>query len=149
LIYGRARRSQSCLFPAEPWSSSNMDRVCPSRRLEKLGFNFSVLRNSSAYPGKRSSLAKAAGYRGRRPRRKELVPDAEHCGDALLRFLADQKQEPSDLTVLHFTHDFLDLVLAVNSSTIETAWPKALALMSAPFRARVARESAEQKLIET
>ena len=71
------------------------------------------------------------------------------AGDALLRFLADQKQEPSDLTVLHFTHDFLDLALAVNSSTIETVWPKALALMSAPFRARVARESAEQKLIET
>jgi len=71
------------------------------------------------------------------------------AGGPLLRFLADQKQEPSDLTVLHFTRDFLDVALAVNSSTIETAWPKALAMMSAPLRARVARESAEQKLIET
>src|SRR5262249_31706521 len=71
------------------------------------------------------------------------------AGEALLRFLADQKQEPSDLTVLHFTRDFLNLALAVNSSTIERAWPEALALMSAPLRARVAKESAEQKLIET
>src|SRR5262252_954475 len=71
------------------------------------------------------------------------------AGEALLRFLADQKQEPSDLTVLHFTHDFLNLALAVNSSTVEVAWPRALALMSPPLRARVAKESAEQKLIET
>jgi len=71
------------------------------------------------------------------------------AGEALMRFLADQKQEPSDLTVLHFTREFLNLALAVNSSTVEGAWPKALALMSAPLRARVAKESAEQKLIET
>jgi hypothetical protein len=71
------------------------------------------------------------------------------AGDALLRFLAEQKQEPSDLTVLHFTRDFLQLVLAVNSSTIEEAWPKALALMSPPLRSRVANESTQQKLIET
>jgi hypothetical protein len=71
------------------------------------------------------------------------------AGEALVRFLAEQKQEPSDLTVLHFTRDFLQLSLAVNSSTIEAAWPKALSMMSASLRARIAKESAEQKLIET
>lgn len=71
------------------------------------------------------------------------------AGEALVRFLADQKQEPSDLTVLHFTREFLQLALAVNSSTIESAWPKALSMMSAALRARVAKESAQQKLIET
>ena len=71
------------------------------------------------------------------------------AGDALVRFLADQKQEPSDLTVLHFTRDFLQVALAVNSSTIENAWPKALSMMAASLRTRVAKESSEQKLIET
>jgi hypothetical protein len=71
------------------------------------------------------------------------------AGEALVRFLADQKQQPSDLTVLHFTRDILDLALAVNSSTIETAWPKALSMMSAPLRARISKEAAEQKLLET
>ncbi len=71
------------------------------------------------------------------------------AGEALVRFLADQKQEASDLTVLHFTRDFLQLAVAVNSSTIEAAWPEALSMMSAPLRARVAKESTEQKLIET
>ncbi len=71
------------------------------------------------------------------------------AGEALARFLADQKQQPSDLTVLHFTRDFLSLALAVNSSTIETAWPMALSMMSAPLRARISKEAAEQKLLET
>ncbi len=70
------------------------------------------------------------------------------AGQALVRFLAEQKQEPSDLTVLHFTRDFLQLALAVNSSTIEAAWPKALSMMAAPMRARIAKESTEQRLIE-
>jgi hypothetical protein len=71
------------------------------------------------------------------------------AGEALVRFLAEQKQEPSDLTVLHFTREFLQLLLAVNSSTIEAAWPTALSMMAAPLRSRVTRESGEQKLIET
>jgi hypothetical protein len=83
------------------------------------------------------------------PDGKSTYVTASIAGEALVRFLAAQKQEPSDLTVLHFTRDFLELALAVNSSTIEAAWPKALAMMSPPLRARVARESAEQKLLET
>jgi len=51
--------------------------------------------------------------------------------------------------VLHFTRDFLNLMLAVNSSTIEAAWPKCLSMMSGPLRVRMAKESADQKLIET
>ena len=71
------------------------------------------------------------------------------AGDAIVRFLADQKQQPSDLTVLHFTREFLNLMLAVNSSTIEAAWPRCLSMMSRPLRVRMAKESADQKLIET
>lgn len=38
--------------------------------------------------------------------------------------------------MLHFTREFLLLAFAVNSSTNDAAWPKALSLMSAPPRGR-------------
>lgn len=68
---------------------------------------------------------------------------------ALLKFLQEQKAQPSDVTVTHFTAEFLSLVLAVNSSTIEEAWPKALDLMAPQMRARLKKESEDQKLVET
>jgi hypothetical protein len=70
------------------------------------------------------------------------------AGEALVRFLSEQRQLPSDVTILHFSKVFLDLVLAVNSSTIEGTWPQALALMDPELRARVQRQAAEQKLIQ-
>src|SRR5689334_19390693 len=35
---------------------------------------------------------------------------------ALLDFIAEQKQQPSDVTVVHFTKDFVRLALSANSS---------------------------------
>lgn len=71
------------------------------------------------------------------------------ANDALVRFLAEQRQLPSDLTVVRFTRDFLHLLLAINSSTIEGAWTDALALMSPPLRAAMAKDAAAQKLLES
>ena len=69
--------------------------------------------------------------------------------EALLRFLAEQKGAPSDVAIVRFTKDFLELALAINSSTVEYAWPDALARMSSDLRARVLSESAATKLVET
>jgi hypothetical protein len=70
------------------------------------------------------------------------------AGDALLRFLAEQRQLPSETTIVHFSKTFLDLVLAVNSSTVEATWPQGLALMSPELRERVGKQAAAEKLIE-
>src|SRR5436309_14531575 len=53
--------------------------------------------------------------------KSSYVPRAV-ANDALLRFLAEQKQQPSHVTIVHFTREFLQLALAINSSTIEAAW---------------------------
>ena len=71
------------------------------------------------------------------------------ANDALLRFLAEQKQQPSDVTVVHFTREFLKLALAINSSTIDGAWRDALALMGSELRERFSTAAAGQKLLET
>ena len=72
----------------------------------------------------------------------------EIAGDALARFLAEQRQEPSDVTVVHFTQEFLRLGFAINSSTIESAWADALALMGDDLRTKYAAEAAGQKFVE-
>ncbi len=71
------------------------------------------------------------------------------AGDALTQFLAEQKHQPSDVTVVHFTRDFLNAFLAVNSSTIDLAWRAALEMMSPQLRAQMMREALAQKLLET
>ena len=71
------------------------------------------------------------------------------ANDGLLRFLAEQKQQPSDVTVVHFTREFLQLALAINSSTIDGAWRDALALMGAQLRERFSTAAAGQKLLES
>jgi len=71
------------------------------------------------------------------------------ANEALLRFLAEQKQQPSDVTVVHFTREFLQLALAINSSTIDGAWRDALALMGSELRERFSTAAAGQKLLET
>ncbi len=70
------------------------------------------------------------------------------AGDALERFLSEQRQQPSDVTVVHFTQEFLRLAFAINSSTIEAAWADALALMGDDLRGRYAAEAAGQKFVE-
>jgi len=71
------------------------------------------------------------------------------ANDALMRFLAEQKQQPSDVTVVHFTREFLQLALAIDSSTIDGAWRDALALMGSQLRERFSTAAAGQKLLET
>ncbi|MHB8876860.1 MAG: hypothetical protein ACYC8T_24450 [Myxococcaceae bacterium] len=71
------------------------------------------------------------------------------AGDALVRYLAEARQQPSDLTVRHFSAEFLKRALAINSSTVEEAWPEALAMMAPALRARMQQETAQQKLLET
>jgi hypothetical protein len=71
------------------------------------------------------------------------------AGEALLRFIQEQKQQPSDVTVVAFTRRFLQASLAVNSSTIDEAWPQALRMMAPPLREKMSKEAASQKLLET
>jgi hypothetical protein len=68
--------------------------------------------------------------------------------DALLKFLAERNRPP-EATVTRFTRDFLHLAVAVNSSTIDAAWPAALVLMSPELRDRVGKEAVERRLLET
>ena len=71
------------------------------------------------------------------------------AGEALLRFLAEQKGQPPDVAVVHFTREFLEHFLAFNSSTIRAAWGQALQAMAPPLKAKVERDSKGQKLVET
>lgn len=68
--------------------------------------------------------------------------------DALLAFLAERSRPP-EVAVVRFARDFIRLSLGVNSSTIEAAWPQALAMMTPDLRARLAAEAARTRLVET
>jgi hypothetical protein len=54
---------------------------------------------------------------------------------ALLNFLAEQKGQPSDVTVLAFTRRFVQLFFAPNSSTVRETSREALGLMDAKLKA--------------
>lgn len=66
----------------------------------------------------------------------------------LLRFLDEQKRQPSDLTVLAFTRRFVKATLQVNSTTFADDWAEALALMAPTLKARLGQEATTQKLVE-
>jgi|SRR5882724_274277 len=68
---------------------------------------------------------------------------------ALLDFIAEQKQQPSDVTVVHFTRDFVRLALSANSSTIDATWSEALSMMGDKLRVRLGEESEAKKLLES
>lgn len=69
--------------------------------------------------------------------------------DELIRWLAEHRQRPSDVTVAHFSREFLRRFLGVNSTTIHAEWPEALAMMAPALRARMEAEATKQKLVET
>jgi len=71
------------------------------------------------------------------------------AGDALLHFLDEQRQLPSDVTVVHFTRDFLQHFFATDSVSYEASFHEALGMLSATFRERVAKEAATTKLLES
>lgn len=96
------------------------------------------------------------GFAHRAPDVVLVAPDGkstylshEVASEALLRFLAEQRQQPSDVTVVHFTKDFLQTFLAANSSTIELAWPQSLSMMTPSLRSRMSQQAAKSKLVET
>ncbi len=68
---------------------------------------------------------------------------------ALLDFIAEQKQQPSDVTVVHFTKDFVRLALSANSSTIDATWSEALSMMGEKLRVRLREESDAKRLLES
>jgi hypothetical protein len=70
------------------------------------------------------------------------------AGQALVRFLEEQRQRPGDVTVVHFTRDFLQHFFAVHPSAYEASFAEALGSMAAPLRERLAREAQQTKLLE-
>jgi hypothetical protein len=70
------------------------------------------------------------------------------AGEALVRFLEEQRQLPSDVTVVHFTRDFVSHFFATDSVTYESSFREALGMLSTSFRERVAGEAATSKLLE-
>jgi hypothetical protein len=71
------------------------------------------------------------------------------AGDALLRFLEEQRQLPSDVTVFHFTRDFLQHFFAADSVSYDASFREALGMLSSGFRDRVAKEAAATRLLES
>jgi hypothetical protein len=71
------------------------------------------------------------------------------AGDALVRFLSEQRQLPSDVTVVHFTRDFLQHFFAADSVSYAASFTEALGMLSATLRERVAKEAAASKLLES
>ena len=70
------------------------------------------------------------------------------AGDALVRFLDEQRQQPSDVTIVHFTRDFLHHFFATDSLGYDASFREALGMLSAGFAERVAKEAAGSKLLE-
>ncbi len=70
------------------------------------------------------------------------------AGDALVRFLEEQRQLPSDVTIFHFTRDFLQHFFATDSVSYASSFAEALGMLSVGFRERVAREAAASKVLE-
>ena len=101
------------------------------------------------------ALALAAGAR-RDPDVVLVTPEGKStylarsvANEALLRFLADQKAEPSDVTIQHFSREFLRKALAFNSDTVDESWIEALSMMSKPLRQRMQLESSRENLLGT
>jgi len=73
---------------------------------------------------------------------------ASVAGEALLRFLREQRQVPSDVTVLHFTREFARRFFALDAATVETSFPEALAMMTPGLREPIAKQATETKLVD-
>lgn len=70
-------------------------------------------------------------------------------GDAILDAIHRQRGQPSDITIATWSKDTLEMLLAVNSTTIDEVWPKALERMDPALRAKLSKEYAEQRVLET
>ena len=63
------------------------------------------------------------------PDGKSMYLDRSVASSALMDFIADQRQQPSDVTVVHFTKEFVRVALSANSTTIDSTWSDALSMM--------------------
>ena len=70
------------------------------------------------------------------------------ASQALIRFLAEQKSQPSDLTVVSFTERFAQLFFAPNSSTVRAEVAQALAMMDAKLEAATQDALKRDKMVE-
>lgn len=82
------------------------------------------------------------------PSGKSTYVNPSIAGEKLVAFLNEQKNRPSNVTVVHYTQDFLRKMIEVNSSTIDAAWKETLTMMDASLRERMTKEAAAQKLVE-
>jgi hypothetical protein len=103
-----------------------------------------------------ATVLAGARLAGKEPDVVTIAPDGkstfihrEVASAALLSFIADQRQQPSDATVVHFTKDFVRLALSANSSTVDSTWPEALSMMGEQLSKRLKQESEAKKLIES
>jgi len=71
------------------------------------------------------------------------------AGPALVRFLEQQKGQPSDLTVLSYTARLLKVCFAPNSSMLEEQHAECLGMMDAKLRAATEEEYKREKVNET
>ena len=83
------------------------------------------------------------------PDGKSTYVDRSVASSALLDFIADQKQQPSDVTVVHFTKEFVRVALAANSTTIDSTWSDALSMMGEQLSKRLKQEGEAKKLLES
>jgi hypothetical protein len=70
------------------------------------------------------------------------------AGEALLHFLREQRQLPSDLTVFHFTRDFIRHFFALDAGNADGSFAEALTMIAPGLRRRLAEEAEESKLLE-
>jgi hypothetical protein len=82
------------------------------------------------------------------PDGKSTYLPRNQASEALLRFLDEQRQHPSDITVVHFTRTFLQHFLAINSTSYEASFREALAMLTPGLRERLVREAEASKLLE-
>lgn len=68
--------------------------------------------------------------------------------EALLQFIGEHTR-PAEVAVVRFTKQFLSLALSLNSSTVDSNWPEALARMAPELRRRVEAEALSRRLLET
>lgn len=83
------------------------------------------------------------------PAGKSTYVQASLAPDALVRWIQEQKLTPTDVTLIHFTREFLTLALGIDSDTIASTWPETLSLMSPPLSDRLSKQAIADKLIET
>ena len=66
---------------------------------------------------------------------------------SLAHYTYEQKHEPSPLTVVRFSKDFIETFVGLNSSTVGAAWHKSLEMMDGVFREQMQKEAEQKGLV--